>query len=981
MGVKQVWKKQGDEQWVCYEPQPGGGFGLDCPLHFNAPVVTSPSRTWEGSWHTWTCQNVNTQLYVVLRCQGFPPYFLQTDKRTNTISSEPKNTVTKAWSGYATQPQLLRLDAGSADPELQAPVIYWNAIHRDWFGFQNNHFHYRVEVHDLSGNQIKLVADYQQNPGEGSYAWDGLTDFGEPPPTPAQKGLYTYVVRHEHRTYSPPQQPHAQCTPAGLCPNGCDKSDGLQVTVQKFHHFGIDIEDQRLRGAVVYSLSSLAGACSVEIYGPDTGSGDALARLAVLEGLPTTQGTHWTPDYEIPVVLDDEGEIAATYYAVVLATETEAYAFDHNVDRAPKPALPKGSTTFNAITCDLDIGGVEEKDEEAVGGFAPLNDDDDDDPPNNSQDRVDTGPIANEDDLLALALAVQDTNQELQNPQVTLEATAGAGKVKVWMAATKGVQVTLPKTWALAEMPAALWLEGVQTSGALRDVGLKLSVTGQVPGRPDVAISDEVKATVWDLTISRCPEAWMPTYDPNDPPTVQLTATLLPAGVTSTLKLTLYAVSDEPGFCINKGTQGDADKDLKFSDPQAGLTITGAQKDVAETTTEVNSASVLVACYDYGAFGRLMAEATLGGHTKLSRLETEGNPPVPPQRSAKIPLDDNNNDIADCWVHDTGSPGNPDHCGKADDEDVSANNVHNGDGLTRYREYRGVDWNDDDGIDDATERLNTDQKDLFVQGHGFGGDKPFAIGAAFSSAGIVVHEFVGQVGGANQDDTGIDVLVVTLSPSDGPDPSPSKPHIHRSGAPDANGVRQWVWCTKGASGVGGPVAYGAPSVYAPPTNRYFDDRPHVDGGQDKPGDGVANGTLDPATGVDDANDNGVLDPNEDDGPGGNPPPLPPPDDGDGRFDGDYGEVPYAYNRDLSPMDANRNGLVELPLGTAQEYDKPAVVRHTLTHEMGHAVGINGPFDGHCNDADCLMYRFGINWSRDGHFCTDCRALVYIHNSD
>jgi hypothetical protein len=168
MGVKQVWKKQGDEQWVCYEPQPGGGFGLDCPLHFSAPVVTSPSRTWEGSWHTWTCQNVNTQLYVVLRCQGFPPYFLQTDKRTNTISSEPKNTVTKAWSGYATQPQLLRFDPGSADPELQDPVIHWNAIHRDWFGFQNNHFHYRVEVHDLSGNQIRLVADYQQNPGEGS---------------------------------------------------------------------------------------------------------------------------------------------------------------------------------------------------------------------------------------------------------------------------------------------------------------------------------------------------------------------------------------------------------------------------------------------------------------------------------------------------------------------------------------------------------------------------------------------------------------------------------------------------------------------------------------------------------------------------------------------------------------------------------------------------------------------------------------------
>jgi len=286
---------------------------------------------------------------------------------------------------------------------------------------------------------------------------------------------------------------------------------------------------------------------------------------------------------------------------------------------------------------------------------------------------------------------------------------------------------------------------------------------------------------------------------------------------------------------------------------------------------------------------------------------------------------------------------------------------------------------DDDGAIAAAERLNPAKKDLFVQGSGFGGAFPdFAWGNAFAEAQINLHEFEGTVG---TDDRNIDVLVV--SAADEGD------HILRLGPPLGSGVRNWDFATLGSSNVGNGTTYGANcKVMRKSTNYYFSDRPHDDGNTWTAAaqwNNPPNGVLDPVNPerVEDTNDNGGLDANENNGAASAPN-----DDADGNIDGDH-PVPagasWSWTQDLSPVDIDNDGKVEcprdnqVPVPDADEYTKAQVVHHVTTHEMGHAVGINGPYAGHCNDSTCLMYRWTNNWSRDGHFCNDCRGMILIHN--
>ncbi len=115
----------------------------------------------------------------------------------------------------------------------------------------------------------------------------------------------------------------------------------------------------------------------------------------------------------------------------------------------------------------------------------------------------------------------------------------------------------------------------------------------------------------------------------------------------------------------------------------------------------------------------------------------------------------------------------------------------------------------------------------------------------------------------------------------------------------------------------------------------------------------------------------------------------PDDDGDGDFDGDYavksGDA-WDYARDLSPHDIDCDGQVELrryievAVSSSDDYTMAEVVRHVVTHEMGHAVGIKyNEETPHCQDETCVMYYKSHNWKRDGHFCNDCRGRIYIHN--
>ncbi|MBM3499332.1 MAG: hypothetical protein FJX74_11755 [Armatimonadetes bacterium] len=339
VAVTEVWRREEGKAWEGFARSPAtGDLPLECPLQFPAlpNQTTEESRQWEGVWLTWNDQNFPTELYVVLWCQGPGPQLAQSTHRTNSVTAEPRNTVTKAWSNYTTQPQLLRYDPDSEDPGQQEPVVNWNAIHRDWHFFANSHFHYWVEIYDLGGNLVKRVLDYQPDPGEGSYTWDGLTDLGQPPPSLAQRGLYTYLVRHEHRQGDIAPPPHGGCGRAGNCPTGCDKSDVLTITDLSIANFtwprpGVP---DRARIVVQYTLSAQANECRLEVYEPDLSQGEVLTPAG--GSMPTTAGAH-----EEIVEFAVDRQQPGNYRLVLFAEETADQGLN-NVDRLPRPALPKG---------------------------------------------------------------------------------------------------------------------------------------------------------------------------------------------------------------------------------------------------------------------------------------------------------------------------------------------------------------------------------------------------------------------------------------------------------------------------------------------------------------------------------------------------------------------------------------------------------------------------------------------------------------
>jgi len=210
-----------------------------------------------------------------------------------------------------------------------------------------------------------------------------------------------------------------------------------------------------------------------------------------------TQGTHYSPEYTVDVELDEEGDLVGTYYAVVFATESEADG-NYNRNMQPKYAIQHGITQLSPIHVDLDIDEVDDLDEVTIGGFVHLNNDDDNE--NQTEDREESAQVVGEDDLVAISLA--ERHADLTNAIVTLDAPAGSNKIKVWTTVDKGTEVTLPEEWDLdtQTVPATLYVEGIDTSGSVRDVSLTLNITGTL-GQEQIDETDEVKVTVVELEL------------------------------------------------------------------------------------------------------------------------------------------------------------------------------------------------------------------------------------------------------------------------------------------------------------------------------------------------------------------------------------------------------------------------------------------------------------------------------------------------
>lgn len=159
-----------------------------------------------------------------------------------------------------------------------------------------------------------------------------------------------------------------------------------------------------------------------------------------------------------------------------------------------------------------------------------------------------------------------------------------------------------------------------------------------------------------------------------------------PANRRARFRFELVETTKEKGVCLNWPANNPQDtydlrieqnnnKDLEVKDGKEG------QK--AETKKNSSGASVVISCFDWGAFTRLKVTAILDdeyGSEVVAYLDSDKS-----KHELRIPKDDDENYIADCWEKDKiyGKKA------ETDDESSSEGDREPGDGLTLYEEYRG----------------------------------------------------------------------------------------------------------------------------------------------------------------------------------------------------------------------------------------------------------------------------------------------------
>jgi hypothetical protein len=399
----------------------------------------------------------------------------------------------------------------------------------------------------------------------------------------------------------------------------------------------------------------------------------------------------------------------------------------------------------------------------------------------------------------------------------------------------------------------------------------------------------------------------------------------------------------------------------------------------------IAGSQVTLTSLDFGGSITFRAEATVAGNTIAADFT--------------IPKDTDGDGLPDAWENLYGD------LAPNEDTDRSPKNNYVGDGLTNFQEYRGLKWGELRKIDPdpATNPYKTTayvfdnvrhfrtkplKKDLFVKYRNFGPDGtpdyynttdyPFAIGAAFNEAEIDVHavsetNYTSNGLGSNN----IEAVIISLETqkSYGSGSSTADSYAYISRQKDANNKiipRGWKWATKGYSLPGSGTSYGSPTIYKKALHFYFTNKPYAEG---LTWDGTSwlprNYALDPLNLVEDKNDDGAFNAGEDI-TGGSA----------GVLDGDAYKTPVSFNRDLSTFDVDINGDVELPIVSDFksidrdfEYKEKHVLKHTITHEMGHAVGV---LTSHTADSSCLMYKYSNTWSRDWQFGTTAKGYIQIH---
>lgn len=168
------------------------------------------------------------------------------------------------------------------------------------------------------------------------------------------------------------------------------------------------------------------------------------------------------------------------------------------------------------------------------------------------------------------------------------------------------------------------------------------------------------------------------------------------------IQFSLPEVSQEPGVCMNwpPASSVKIGDGLRILEEENRGTLEVKASVYAQTPGLVEKTQVVLSVFDYGAWGRLKVTAQDDqGHDLTVRVRgKEGS-------ELKIPVDDNDNHIADAWEKAKGVSGKP---ADADDETGPEGNHHDGDGLTLYEEYRGF------AVKGQHFSSNPLRKDLFI---------------------------------------------------------------------------------------------------------------------------------------------------------------------------------------------------------------------------------------------------------------------------
>lgn len=157
-----------------------------------------------------------------------------------------------------------------------------------------------------------------------------------------------------------------------------------------------------------------------------------------------------------------------------------------------------------------------------------------------------------------------------------------------------------------------------------------------------------------------------------------------PRAFPTQVRVRLVDVSREKGISLNWPRGGNADPDLFFRRERME-NVVEVRGEGQEAILEGGLAQWTVPVYsnDYGAFGRLVAEAELPGGVIVVG-EVRG---APGGDRLSLPRDDNGNRIADAWEKAVGArSADP----ESDDDDTRPRMLVKGDGLTLYEEYRGL---------------------------------------------------------------------------------------------------------------------------------------------------------------------------------------------------------------------------------------------------------------------------------------------------